>query len=70
MLAVRVTPRCAREEVRIAADMVQLRVTAPPSDGAANAAVIALVAAALGVAPSRVTLAQGAGSRIKRLHIG
>jgi uncharacterized protein YggU (UPF0235/DUF167 family) len=38
-------------------------------DGRANAAVERAVAAWLGVAPSRVTLVRGAGSRTKQLAI-
>jgi uncharacterized protein YggU (UPF0235/DUF167 family) len=46
-----------------------VRLTAPPSDGAANAALIRLIAKALRVAKQDVTLASGATSRLKRLHI-
>lgn len=49
--------------------LLKVRVAAAPTDGAANAAVIALVAKALGVPRSAVTLAAGAGARIKRLKI-
>lgn len=46
-----------------------MRLTAPPSDGAANAALIRLIAKAMRVAKQDVTLASGATSRLKRLHI-
>ncbi len=46
-----------------------MRLTAPPSDGAANAALIRMIAKALRVAKQDVTLASGATSRLKRLHI-
>ncbi|MBV8567182.1 MAG: DUF167 domain-containing protein [Methylobacteriaceae bacterium] len=45
------------------------RVRAAPDDGKANAALIRLIARSLGVAQSSVTLATGAGSRIKGLFI-
>lgn len=45
------------------------RVAAPPSDGAANAALIKLIAKAAGAPKSAVTLTSGASSRIKRLLI-
>jgi len=38
-------------------------------DGAANAAVIAAIAAWLGVAPSRITIERGGSARTKRLGI-
>jgi len=46
-----------------------VRLTAPPSEGAANEALVALMAKALGVRKRDVTLASGATSRLKRLHI-
>jgi uncharacterized protein YggU (UPF0235/DUF167 family) len=46
-----------------------VRLAAPPADGAANEALIRLIAKALGVARRDVTLESGASSRLKRLHI-
>jgi uncharacterized protein YggU (UPF0235/DUF167 family) len=46
-----------------------VRLAAAPSDGAANDALVRLLAKALGVARRDVTLASGATSRLKRLHI-
>ena len=46
-----------------------MRLAAAPSDGAANDAMIRLLAKALGVPPRDVTLENGAASRLKRLHI-
>lgn len=45
------------------------RVTAPPAGGAANAALIALLARALGLPKSAVTLVAGETSRLKTLEI-
>ncbi|MBM9594962.1 DUF167 domain-containing protein [Roseitranquillus sediminis] len=61
--AVRATPRARR--VALAEDGAALRVavTAPPEDGRANAAVRDVLAQALGVAKSRLTLLRGAASR-------
>jgi uncharacterized protein (TIGR00251 family) len=50
-------------------DWLAVRLTAAPSDGAANAALIRLLAKALGVRKSDVSLTSGATSRMKRLHI-
>lgn len=68
-LAVRVTPGARTETLAIGEGRLVARVRAKPEDGKANAAVIALVAGALGVAPSRVELLRGATSREKLLRI-
>lgn len=65
----RVTPGASRDEVRVEADMVQLRVTAPPADGAANDAVLRLLAAALGRPPRDLTLLRGTSARIKLIGV-
>ena len=48
---------------------IQARVRAAPEKGAANTALVKLVARALGLPKSRVTVASGTTSRIKTLHI-
>jgi len=68
-LKIRVTPGASRDEVRIVDGAVQLRVAAPPSDGAANVAVLALLAAALRVPRRDLTLLRGATARIKWIGI-
>jgi len=45
------------------------RVTAPPVEGAANRAVIRLLAAHLGIAPSRIELVAGAKAHLKRFRV-
>jgi len=45
------------------------RVTAPPVDGKANAALCKLIARRAGVAPSRVTIVQGETSRQKLIRV-
>ena len=66
-ITVRVTPRAARDVVgMLSADgVLAVRVTAAPVDGAANAAVAKLLAAALGIAPRDVELVTGATARTK-----
>jgi len=65
-LALRVQPRAARDEVLGWRDgVLRVRVTAPPVDGDANAAVLALLARALGVRPAAVRLARGERGRDK-----
>ncbi|HMF81902.1 MAG TPA: DUF167 family protein [Acidimicrobiia bacterium] len=51
-------------------DSLKVRVAAPPVDGRANAAAIALIAATLGVNESAVELVSGERSRIKRMRVG
>jgi hypothetical protein len=75
ILAVRVTPRSARPGVggwREGADgreELEIRVAAAPTDGAANDAVLRLLASALGVSRSELSIISGAASRHKRIAI-
>jgi len=48
---------------------LRARVTAPPSEGAANEALIRLLAKSLGIAASRISIAQGAADRRKLVMI-
>ena len=64
-LALRVTPGARSEGIELADGRVLLKVRAKPHDGAANAAALALLADALGVATSRLQLLRGATSRDK-----
>jgi uncharacterized protein (TIGR00251 family) len=65
-----VTPRASRAKIGPVHDgRLKLAVTAPPVDGAANAAVIELLAEALGVAKSAVAVTAGAGSRRKTVRV-
>ncbi|WP_422397192.1 DUF167 domain-containing protein [Sphingopyxis kveilinensis] len=65
----RVTPGARSEAVRIEGGAVHLRVTAPPADGAANDAVLRLLAAALGRPVRDLTLLRGASARIKLIGV-
>ncbi len=68
--SIRVTPRASTNEVAGERDGVLLvRVTAPPVEGRANAAVVALLAKALGVPRSAVRLERGAAARTKRVSV-
>ncbi|MGO8687748.1 MAG: DUF167 domain-containing protein [Candidatus Dormibacteria bacterium] len=58
-VAVVVHPRASRERLRWDGRELRLWTTQPPVEGAANTAVLRLVAAWLGVAPSRVRLISG-----------
>lgn len=63
--ALRVTPRASRNALTEQDGQLRCQVTVVPEDGRANAAVTELLAAALGVAKSRLTLVRGATARDK-----
>ncbi len=66
----RVTPGASREDVKIADDgPVQLRVSARPVDGAANEAVLRLLAAALARPRRDLTLLRGDSARVKLIGV-
>ena len=70
MLRLRVRPRASRDEiVGWQEGTLCVRVAAPPIEGEANRAVEALLARALGVAPSRVRVVRGERSREKLVSI-
>jgi hypothetical protein len=65
-----VTPRAGRDAlVAGTPDCFAARLAAAPVDGAANQALIALVAKSFGVAKRDVALDAGATARLKRLTI-
>ena len=68
-IAVRVTPRAARNAVALEGDQLRVWVTTTPEDGKANAAVVKLLAKALGIAKSRLVLLRGATSRDKLFRV-
>jgi uncharacterized protein (TIGR00251 family) len=68
--AVRVQPRASRSEiVGVHGDAMKIRLSAPPVDGAANDALIELLAGALGVARRAVRVVSGASSRSKVVEV-
>jgi uncharacterized protein YggU (UPF0235/DUF167 family) len=74
-LVVRLTPRADQDRIdgwasdSAGRPFLKVRTSAPPVDGRANSSLERLVARALGVAPSDVSVASGAGARIKTLEI-
>jgi hypothetical protein len=68
-LGVKATPGAREEAVVFTDDTVLVKVRAPADKGAANAAVVQVVARALGLAPSRVTLLRDGTSRSKLLQV-
>ena len=70
MFTIRVTPRASATTVAGERDGVLLvRVTAPPVDGKANDAVVALLAKMLGMPRGEVQVVGGASSRTKRVSV-
>lgn len=70
ILTLTVTPRAARNQLVWQGDNVlRLRITAPPVEGAANTALLKFLARALGLARSQLTLASGESSRHKRVLV-
>lgn len=74
-LRVRLTPKASRDAIgafeRLAdgSEVLIVHVRALPADGAANAALVKVVADGLGVAKSKVEVAAGHTSRVKVLRI-
>ena len=74
-LTVRVTPRGGRDAIEgwtqdeAGRPVLKLRVSAAAAEGAANAAVIKVVAKALKKPKSAVRIASGETARVKRLEI-
>jgi uncharacterized protein len=75
LLAIKVTARSAKPGIggwRAGADgreELELRVAAAPADGAANEAVVKLLAGALGISRAEVRIVSGAASRHKRVSV-
>ena len=70
LLQVRVTPRARRNAIGAMEEgVLAVRLAAAPVDGAANKALIALLADALGLPKSAVRVESGERSRRKRLRI-
>ncbi len=68
-ITVRVTPKASRNRVLREGDVVRVYVTTVPEGGKANAAVQELLAKALGMAKSRLTLIRGHTSRDKVFRV-
>jgi uncharacterized protein (TIGR00251 family) len=69
-ISVHVQPRAARSEiVGLHGAALKVRLQAPPVDGAANEALVTLLAERLGVARRAVRVVAGASSRAKTVEV-
>lgn len=69
-ITVHVTPRSGADSIESGAGGdVHVRVTSPPDEGKANAAVCRVVATALGVPKTSVHVVRGHRARIKSLEV-
>lgn len=72
----RLTPKGGRDAIEGWAQdangvaLLRARVAAPPEDGKANDALVALLAAAFAVPKKAVRITGGASARVKRIRIG
>ena len=69
-IRVRVQPKASGNQILgFREDVLRLRVTAPPEDGKANAAVVRLLAQTLGISRSRLEVVRGHSSRDKVIRV-
>ncbi|MBA2288398.1 MAG: DUF167 domain-containing protein [Ktedonobacteraceae bacterium] len=68
-LDVRVIPRSSQNSIVWEQDTLKVRLTAAPVDGAANEALVALLAQRLGLPKRQVSIVHGASGRQKTVEI-
>ncbi|HKP56202.1 MAG TPA: DUF167 domain-containing protein [Polyangiales bacterium] len=67
---VRVTPRSSRSEIRgVTGSALKVNLSAPPVDGAANAALVELLAEVLGVPRRAVEISHGLQAKRKTVRV-
>jgi uncharacterized protein (TIGR00251 family) len=70
LIDLRVHPRASRSAVEgLHGDRLRVRLQAPPVDGRANDALVALLAETFGVPRSRIRIERGLSGRDKRVRI-
>jgi uncharacterized protein (TIGR00251 family) len=70
LLPIAVQPRASRDAVAgLHGNALKLRLTAPPVEGAANAACLRVLADLLGVSRARLSIVTGAKARLKLIRI-
>lgn len=72
-IIVRVTPNAGRDRIEVPVELadgtiaLKIRIAAPPADGRANSAVIALLAKAAGLPRSAFSIRAGMSARLKTI---
>ena len=69
LVPVRVSPRAARNALTVADGLVLARLTAPPVEGAANEALIALLASRLRLPKRAIEIVHGGAARTKTIAV-
>lgn len=69
MLTVRVTPRASRNELSFDGTVLRARLTAPPVEGAANEALVELLATRLDIPRRAVAILRGHTARTKTIAV-
>ena len=69
LITVRVIPRSSRNTLEWEQGVLKAHLTAPPVDGAANEALVALLAERLGMPKRAIQIVRGATSRQKTVEI-
>jgi len=68
-IAVRVTPRSAKESIAAGEDHFRVRLRAPPVEGAANDALVHFIATQFDLAKRDVAIVAGETARLKRIRL-
>ena len=69
LISVRVIPRSSKNSIEWEQGKLKVRLAAPPVDGAANEALVALLAEQLGLPKRHISIVRGASSRQKIVEI-
>jgi uncharacterized protein (TIGR00251 family) len=69
LISVRVIPRSSKNGIEWEQGKLKVRLAAPPVDGAANEALVALLAEQLGLPKRHISIVRGATSRQKTVEI-
>ena len=69
LITIRVVPRSGRNHLEWEQEILKARLTAPPVDGAANEALIALLAERLSLPKRAISIVRGGTARLKTVEI-
>ena len=69
LISVKVVPRSSKNSIEWEQGNLKVRLTAPPVDGAANEALVALLAERLGLPKRSISIVRGTTARQKMVEI-